>query len=92
MDPLRHFPSRDRIHLAVRKLDDHAKQVSAAISLPRNVVHRVFAFGFGPLHQTEPKACLFDLRWRNAVAVNVVDSVLRPDELVNSHGTILPPR
>jgi hypothetical protein len=26
------------------------------------------------------------------VAVDVVDSVLRPNELVDSHGSILPPR
>ena len=35
-----HWPSRDRVALSVRKLNDHAEQVPASIGLPQNVVNR----------------------------------------------------
>jgi len=61
------------------------------MGLPKNVVNRIFALGLGALYQSLPKTRLFDLFWRDTVAIYVVYSVLRPDELMDSHNDILHP-
>jgi hypothetical protein len=55
------------------------------VGLPEYIVYRVFAFRLGPLNQRIAEASLFNLLGCHSVPVYVLDSVLRPDKLVDSH-------
>src|SRR5207248_11308012 len=72
-----------------RKLNLHAKQIATGFGLAQNVIYRIFAFGFRPLHERLSETSLLKFFRRYAVAGDVLDSVLRPDELVDSHAVIL---
>ena len=78
------------LSVAVRELNDNAEQVTTCIRLAAHLVDRVFALRLRSLHQATTKADLFDFFRRYSVACNVVNSVLRPDEFLDPHSTILP--
>src|SRR5439155_9734084 len=62
-----------------------------------NIVYRIISFGFRPLHEGFPPANFFDFLRRHTIPGNVLDSVRRPDESLDSHvklyeaATCLPP-
>jgi hypothetical protein len=57
--------------------------------LSQNVVNRVFARRLGPLDESPPKTHFFDFIRFDAVLGNVLNAILRPDELIDRHLAIL---
>ena len=64
-------------------------KVTACFGLSETIVYRVAALRSRPQHQGIREAVLFHFRGRHAMPRNVLDSVLRPDQLVDSHGAIV---
>lgn len=75
--------------MVVRKPYYHAEQVSSRCRLPQHVAYRVFPFRFGPEDQGTAEARLFDLLGPDTMGGNVLDPVLGPDQLTDSHTTIM---
>ena len=73
------------IAIAVRELNDDAKQVSTGGRLPKNVVYGIVTFGFRALHERSSKAGFFDLFGSDAMTGNVLDPIFRPDKCTDSH-------
>jgi hypothetical protein len=85
----RHRARCDREALAVRKLYHHAKQVPAGIRLTQDVIDRILSFGLGTLNKGSARADLLDLFRLNSMPGDVLDSIVLPDELMDSHAWIL---
>lgn len=85
----RHGSCSHGVTLPVRKEKDHAEKIPPSIGLSKDIIGRVLALGFGAEHQRISKADLLDLRWRDAVEGNMIDSVCRLDEFSNPHGVTL---
>ncbi len=64
--------------------------MTASISLPKYIINRIGAFRLRPEHQRVAKTNLFNFFWQNSVPCNVLDSFIRPKEIVNLHRMSLP--
>ena len=60
--------------------------------MSENVVNRIFTGRFGTLHESVAKTDFFDFVRLYAVLTYVVNSILRPNELVDRHPPILKER
>src|SRR5437867_4348437 len=86
---IRHWACRNRKSFPVGKLTDHAKQISPSGRLAESVVNRIRTGCFCALYQSFAKANFFDFSRLYAVLTDMVNPILRPDELVDRHPAIL---
>jgi hypothetical protein len=84
-----HFSGRNRETFAVRELYDQTEKMTARRSFSKYVIDRVCSRRLRVLNKSLAKTNLFDFFWSNAVTGNVINSIVRPDKLVNLHQQIL---
>ena len=82
---LRHGPCRDRETFSIGKLDYNTKQVSSRTGLSKDIIDRVLANGFGAPHPCFTETHLFDLVRSHAVSGDMINSILRPKQLIDQH-------
>ena len=63
--------------------------MTASRRLSENVVNRIFAGGLRPLYERFAKADFLEFIGFNAMLTDVLNPILRPDELVDGHSRIL---
>jgi len=63
--------------------------MASGVGLPENVVDWILALGFRAEHQRLAETSLFHLMRGDTVPVDVVDPLLRPDELLDFYPRIL---
>ena len=85
-----HRARGDRVSSAVGKSNHDTEQIPASRGLTKNVVHWILAFGFRPKYQRLAEARFFDFLGLHAMAGDVSNSIIRPDELSNLHHLIVP--
>ena len=84
-----HFACCNRETLTVRKLYDQTEKAPSRRSFPEYVIDWVCARRLRTLNESLAKTNLFDFFGSNAVTGNVVNSIVRPEKLVNLHRQIL---
>ena len=57
--------------------------------MTQNIIDRVFAFRFCPLHERLAKTDFFNLFRGNRVASDMFDALFRPDKISNLHVAIV---
>ena len=84
-----HFAGCNGKALGVRELYDQTEEVAARRGFPKYVIDWVCARRLRTLNESLAKTNLFDFFGSNAVTGNVVNSIVRPEKLVNLHRQIL---
>jgi len=67
----------------VRELNDHTEQIVAGQHFAKHIVNRIPPLRLGEQNKGPPPTGLLDLFRPNAVSGNVLDTIGRPDELLN---------
>jgi hypothetical protein len=87
---VRHQAGCHGITFAVGELDNDAKQIPPSIGLSEYVIHRILAFNLASQHQRSAKTSFFNFFGRYAVPDNMVNSLVGPNKLPNSHHSNIP--